>query len=139
MVIGYLGGSRTDGGVVRIQAAQRALFQVAGEKGVFERIKLFRDVVLAVEVVLAEYLGKYFLGQNVLDQHLAHIGGGDTRVDRLVRMLEEAFRLLAKPAVFLESLLDHVAERCEHRRQIGLELLDRFAELGDFRPLVTKK
>ena len=35
--------------------------------------------------------------------------------------------------------VDHVAQRLEHRRQIGLELLDRLAEIGDLRPLVAEE
>ena len=52
------------------------LLQRAGEEGRLQLVELARDVVLLVEVAVVEDLGEDFLGQDVLDQHLAHIGVG---------------------------------------------------------------
>ena len=88
---------------------------------------------------IVENLREDFFGQNVLDQHFAHVGGGDVRVDRVLRVLEEAQRVLAKVIVVALGRLDHVAQRVEHRRQIGLELLDRLAEIRDLLALVAEE
>jgi hypothetical protein len=69
-----LRGGGADGCVVRFQALERVLLQRAREKGAFQRVQLAGDVVVLVKVALIEDVGKDFLGQDVLDQHLAHVG-----------------------------------------------------------------
>ena len=64
----------------------------------------------------------------------------ERRVDRLLRVREELGRRRAEAGVARvlgRSII--VAQRFQHRRQVGLELLDRLAELGDLRPLVAEE
>ena len=75
----------------------------------------------------------------MLDQHFAHVGGGDAWVDRILCVLEEAQRGLAEVIVVLLGCLDHVAQCLEHLRQIGLELLDRLAKIRDLLALVAEE
>ena len=69
---------RADGVVIGLEPSQRVLLQRAGEEHALQRIELLRDVVLAVEIVLVEDLGENLLGQDVLDQHLPHVGSAVT-------------------------------------------------------------
>jgi hypothetical protein len=75
----------------------------------------------------------------MLNQHLAHIGGGDAGVNRLLRVFQEGQGGGVELRVGGFGAFDHAAQCGEHRRQIGLELRDRFAEFGDLRPLVREK
>ena len=49
-----------------------------------------------VEIVLPENLGEDIFGQNVLDQHLAHIGIGNARIDCFLGMFQKVLPCLAK-------------------------------------------
>ena len=62
--------------VVGLQRPQRLALHRAGEEFPLQRVELAGDVVLAVEVALVEDVGEDFLGQDVLDQHLADVGLG---------------------------------------------------------------
>ncbi len=75
----------------------------------------------------------------MLDQHLVHIGHGDCGIDRLLGVAEKFYLGRAKGGVGLVRLFDFFAQGPEHGGQIGFELLDRFAELRDLRPLIGKE
>lgn len=132
-------GRGEDRGVIGLEALQRVSLDRAGEKLGFERIKLFRDIVLAMEIALVENLGENVFRQNMLDQHLAHVGGGDGGVDRLLRVLQKFNLSRAEIRLFGFGLVDHVAQGLENLRQIHLELRDRLAEIGDLRPLIAEE
>ena len=116
------------------------LLEVAGEESRFQRVQLAGDVVLAVEVAVVEDLGENLFGQDVLDQHLAHVGIGEAGVDGLLRMLQELRRRLRERRrcrCAARSII--VAQRLQHGRQVGLELLDGLAEVGDLGALVAEE
>ena len=69
---------------------------VAGEEGGFELVQLARDVVVLVVVGAGEDGREHFAGEDVLDQHLAHVGFGEARVDRLLGVFEEFVCRLAE-------------------------------------------
>ena len=94
VVAADLRGGGADRGVVGLQALERVLLQAAGEEVAFQRVQLARDVVVLVKVAVVEDLGEDFFGQDVLDQHLAHVGLGQAGVDGLLRMGQE---LLPRP------------------------------------------
>jgi hypothetical protein len=72
------------------------VLHLAGEERVLQRIEFPCHIILTMEVRIIEDLRKDFLRQNVLNQHFAHVGGGDARVDRVLCVLEEAQRVLAE-------------------------------------------
>ena len=75
----------------------------------------------------------------MLDQHLAHVGLVQPRVDGLLRVFQEALAGLAEGGVVSLLARDHVAQRGQHGRQVGLELLHGTAKAGDLGPLVAEK
>ena len=82
-----------------------------------------------------KHLAEDFLSQDVLYQHLAHIGIGQARVDGLLRMHQELGRCGAELLIVVVLPGDHVAQCLQHRWQVGLELRHCRAEVGDFLPL----
>ncbi len=139
VVAADLRGGGADGGVVGFQAFERLLLQAAGEELGFQRVQFARHVVVLVEVAVVEHLGEDFLGQDVLDQHLAHVGFGEAGVDGFLRVCQEFLLGLAEAGVGRMLALDHLAQRFQHGRQVGLELLHRRAEIGDLGPLEAEE
>ena len=137
MALNLRGG--VDRGVVRFKPFQRLLLNVAGEKFALQRAEFFGDVVGTVKVGVLEYCGENFLGQDVLNEHFAHVGIGETRVDRLLRVGEKF--LLGSAEFFIRNVLalDRVAQRGEHGGQVGFELFDGVAEAFDLRPLESEE
>ncbi len=90
MMAGDERGGALDRGVIGPQARQRVVFHLAGEERVLQRVEFLRHVVLAMKVAIVEDLREDFFRQDVLNQHFPHVGGGDARVDRVLRVLEEA-------------------------------------------------
>ena len=91
------------------------------------------DVVLAVELVLGEDAQEYVLRQDVLEQHLAHVGGGHLGAYRLSAQLQEAGGGGHVVLVLGLGLLYGLAQVFEDGGQVGLELLLRLPELLDLR------
>ena len=87
------------------------MLETCRKKRVFERVELLGHVVMAVEFTVVENLRKYFLGQDVLDQHFSHVGRDDVRIDRLLQMLEEFYGSLTEYVIVMLGRLDHVAQR----------------------------
>ena len=87
---------RADCRVVGLKTLQRLPLGRAREELAFQRIELLGDVVLAVEIILVEDVGEDFLSQDVLDQHLPHIGFRQHGIDGLLGMLQECRRRLAE-------------------------------------------
>ena len=64
-----------------------------------------------VEVRIVEYLAENFLGQEVLDQHFAHVRRRDGRIDRLLRVLEELDRRLLEVRILGFGIFDGFPKR----------------------------
>ena len=77
-MVGDLVGGAADGAVVGAQAVYGLAAHVAGEEGALQGVQLAGDVVLPVELVLGEDAQEDVLGQDVLEQHLAHVAVADT-------------------------------------------------------------
>jgi hypothetical protein len=75
----------------------------------------------------------------VLDQHLAHIGFCQTGIDRLLGVLEKLLGGFSEFRFAFVGVLDHRAQRLQHHRQVGLELLDGFAKFGDLGTFVVEE
>jgi hypothetical protein len=112
--------------------------QAAGEERGFELVELAGDVVVAVELAV-EHLREDLFGEDVLDQHLAHIGGREAGVDRFLRVLQELRRGLGERGIGRVLALDHRAQRFQHRGQVGLELRHGLAEVLDLGTLEAEK
>ncbi|WP_255565190.1 hypothetical protein [Methylovirgula sp. HY1] len=125
-----------DRGVIGLQLLQRLLFGAAGEEFRFQRIKLLGDIVVPVELIVVIDFRENLLGQNMLDQHLPHVGGRDGRVDRIPGVLEEFQFFRAKGCIALSRSFYFLAQSIENGGQVCLELLDRLAEFRNFRPLI---
>ena len=67
-------GGSVNGGVVGFQALKCFLFECASEERTLQRIQLARHVVVLVKVRVVKYLSKNLFAQDVLNQHLAHVG-----------------------------------------------------------------
>ncbi len=126
---GDLRGGGSDGAVVGLQALERLKLGVAGEERPLELVEFAGHVVVLVEGGSRKDGGEDLLGQDVLDQHLPHIGRGEAGVDGFLRVREERLRGQAELRVGLVRPLDHLAQRLEHGGKVGLELLDGFPEL----------
>ena len=133
------GRRRADRRVVGLQRLQRLALHCPAKEHPLQLIELFGDVVLAVEVALVEDVVEDFLGEDVLDQHLPHVGLPDGRVDRILRVGVELVGILSEILIVRVRGVDLVAQRVEHRRKVALELLDRLPEIGDLRPLIGEK
>jgi len=124
-------GGGLDRGVVGFQYVERVAPDRPGEEGILQPSQFARDVVLAVILAVVEDLSEDLLGQDVLDQHLAHVIAGQGRVDRLLRMGKEPRRLFGKGRVAGIGRGDGHAQAFKDRRQVGLELVHGRAEFGD--------
>lgn len=134
-----LAGGAADRGVVGLERLQGLVLGVAGEEGMLQLVQLARDVVVLVVIGAGEHQCEDFLGEDVLDQDLAHVGFAERRVDRFLRLLQELVGGGPEARVVRIGLLDHAAQRIAHRRQVDLELFDRLAEFRDLRALVAEE
>lgn len=75
----------------------------------------------------------------MLDQHLAHVGVGERRIDGLLRVGQKFFFGGTKVFVAAVRAVDHLAQGVQHGGQIGLELYDGSAKAGDLGALVVKE
>ena len=92
-----------------------------------------------VEVVLAEHLREDVVGQDVLDQHLPHIGLGEIRVDRFVSVLQKDPRRLAEGRAFLMRFHDHCPQGFKDGGEVSLELIDGLVEFKNLDALVREE
>ncbi len=136
---GDLRGGGADGGVITLQPFERLLFERAGKESAFQRVQLARYVVVLVKVAVVKHLGKNLFRQDVLNQHLAHIGIAQQRVDGLLRVQQKPLFGGAEFSVAAVRLLNHAAQCGQHGGQIGFELLHSAAEIGNLRALIAKK
>ena len=104
-----LRGGRTDSGVVRLHAFQRLVLGVAFEESRLQLVKLARNVVIAVKRRTGKDGGENVFSKDVLDQHFAHVGFGQARIDCFLSMLEKLFCRLSKFRFTLVRPLDHGA------------------------------
>ena len=105
---------RADRGVVGLERLQRVPLHRAGEEFALQRIEFLRDVVLAVEIALVENVGEDLLGQDVLDQHLAHVG----LAERGLIVSLACFRNLSRP---LKGSIGHRRSSILSRRALRTE------------------
>ena len=82
-MVGDLVGGAADGAVIGAEAVDGLAPDVAGEEGTLQGVQLAGDVVLPVELVLGEDPQEDVLGQDVLQQHLAHVAVGHLGADGL--------------------------------------------------------
>ena len=94
-------------------------------------VELLSDVVLAVELVLAEHAQEYVAGQDVLEQHLAHVRFGHLRADRLAALREEGGSGGLVVGVVGLRRIDCFPQVGENRRKVVFELLLRLPEILD--------
>ena len=139
VVGGNLVRRRADRIVIRVEGLHRILFQRAGEKQLFEVVEFLGDIVLAMKFVVVEHFGEYLFRQDVLDQHFAYVFRRHGGVDAFLCVLEKFDQTGLKRRIGLLRRLDHLAQRLQNRRQIGLKLRDRLTELQDFRSLIAKE
>src|SRR5664280_2893601 len=99
-----------DGVVIRLQSLQRRLLQRAGEEQALQRVKFLGHVVLAMEIILVKDLGKYFLSEDMLDQHLTNVFSRNSGIDRFLRVLEKFGSALAESRIILLRLFDHLSQ-----------------------------
>ena len=92
-----------------------------------------------MELALSEHLQEDILGENVLQQHLPHVGGGHGGANALLAQFEEPGRggLIAGVGRF--GVGDGLAQIVNDGGQIGLELPLRLAKLLDLREFVVQK
>ena len=132
-------GGGADGGVVRRHALERLVLGVAFEERRLQLVKLAGDVVVLMKRRAGKDGGENVLGQDVLDQHLAHVGFREAGVDRLLGVLEKIFRGFSEVRLALVGAHDHGAQRFEDFWEISFELLDRLAKLRDLGALVLEE
>ena len=130
---------RTDGGVVRLKRVQSLLLNIASEEQSLQHVKRLSDVVIAVEITVAEDTGEDVLGQDVLDQHLAHVSVGNAGVDGFPCLREESPRRGGERFIACIGAINALTQRLQNRRQIDLELLDGFTEIRDLRSLIAEE
>ena len=111
----------------------------ACEEGLLQRVEPLGDVVLAVELVFREHPQEYVLGEDVLEQHLAHVCFGDLRADALAAQVEEVGGGGPVALVLALGLLDGLTQVFENGGQVCLELGLRLSELLDLRELVVEE
>ena len=70
-----------DGPVVGPQPVDGLPPHVAGEEGPLQVVQLAGHVVFLVKLVLGEHSQEDVLGEDVLEQHLPHVGLGHVRAD----------------------------------------------------------
>ena len=109
------------------------------KEGVFERFQVFGDVVLAVELILGEDAQENVLGEDVLEQHLAHVSGRDGGADRVAAQVQELRSRSLVARVGARSRINGLPQVLQDLRQIDLELLLGLAELLDLRQLIVEE
>ena len=109
------------------------------KKRALQLVELPGDVVLAVELVLGEHAQEDVLGEDVLEQHLAHVGGGHVRADGVATQLEEADGGGLVLGVVRLGGLHRLAQVGDDGGKVGLELRLGAAELLYLRQLVVEE
>ena len=137
--MGDLVSGAADGSIVDTQAVYGLPAHVASEKGLLQGGELAGDVVLAVELVFTEHSQEDVLGEDVLQEHLAHVGLGNGRADAAVALLEELRHAIAVGFVVGLGVGHGQAKVLEHGGEVGLELLLGLPELFDLRQFIVKK
>ena len=92
-----------------------------------------------MELVLSEHPQEDVLGEDVLQQHLADVGGGHGGAYALLAQLQEGHCGLLILRVVDLGLLYGLPQVADDGWQVGLELLLRLAELLYFRQLVVQE
>ena len=90
VVVGDAGGGLANGAVVGFQPLEGVFLGGAGEEGFLDAGELAGDVVFAVELGVVEDAEKDVFGEDVLEQHFAHVVGGNVGVDAVAAEFEEA-------------------------------------------------
>ena len=138
-VLGDFVGGAADGPVVGAEAVDGLAAHVAGEEGLLQGRQLPGDVVLPVELVLGEHPEEDVLGEDVLEQHLPHIGLGHGGADAAVAQFKEPGDAFAVVGIAFLGLSHRLAEVLENGGQVGLELLLCLTELLDLRQFVAEE
>ena len=138
-VVGDVVCCPADCAVVGAEPVDGLAAHVAGEEGPLQAVEPLGDVVLAVELVLGEDAEEDVPGEDVLEEHLAHVGLRHVGADGLPAQLQEARRGGHVGLVLGLGLLDGLAEVLEDGWQVGLELLLGVPELLDLGQLVVEE
>ena len=91
------------------------------------------DVVLAVVLDFTKNSLEDVLGQDVLQQHLPHVGLGDRWADAAVTQLEELGDASPVSLVAYLGIRHCLSQVFQHRRQVRGKLLAGLSELPDLR------
>ena len=102
-------------------------------------LQLAGNDVLTVELGLVENPHEDVLGQDVLDDHLAHVRHLDLRVDGLFAQLQELIQGRAEGGVGLDLLVNDRPQCPGQGGNICAELLDGLVEEPHLRALVANK
>ena len=94
---------------------------------------------MLVKVAVIKYLGENFFGQDVLDQHLTHIGIAQRGVDGLLRMRQKPNFSGPKFRVFVVLQLNHLAQGQQHGGKVCFELLHSSPKTSNLGPLKAKE
>ena len=92
-----------------------------------------------MELAFGEHAQEDVLGEDVLQQHLANIGGGDVGADGLVALLQEGLGGCLVGHVASLGGVHGSAQVVEDSGQVGFELLLGLAELLDLRQFVVEE
>ena len=125
------GGLDLDDLVVVLDLAEGVALGRAGEEGALHFLQLAGDAVLIEELGIAEDGEEDFLGEDVLDEHLVHIGRGDGGIDGAAAEFQKGIAAQAEGAIFRLLLLDHFPQGPDDAGDVLLEALDGFLELAD--------
>ena len=90
------------------------------EKGLGDVVEFVRDVVLAVKLRLVEDRGENLFGQDVLNQHLAHVVQTQVRVDGFLDEFEQTVALRDEACVVGGLVFDDCAYLDEQVGQVVL-------------------
>src|SRR5262249_21639879 len=115
------------------------ILRIAFEKSRLQLVEFPGDVVVLMKRRSRKDGSKNIFRENVLDQHFAHIGFGEARINRLLSVLEEFFGSFSELWLAFVGALDHRAQRFQDFWQIGSKLLDGFAELRNLSAFVVEE
>ena len=138
-VVGDLVSGAADGAVVGAEAVDGLAAEVAGEEGLLKGVELAGDVVFPVELVLAEHAQEDVLGEDVLQQHLAHVAVGHGRADGLPAEGQEGGGGRLVVGVVCLGVLHRLPQIVDYGGEVGLELPLGLAKLLDLRQLVVQE
>ena len=138
-VVGDFVGGPADGPVVGPQTVYRPPPHVAGEEGAFQLVQLAGHVVFPVELVLVKDPVEDVLGEDVLEQHLPHVGLGHVGADAPAAQGQELRCPGPVVGVALLGRRHRLPQVLQHRRQVRLELRLGLAELLDAGQFVVQE